>query len=50
MTAFGVVLPFRRKFEADARMKAGCSEMLCICQDALAIADQAVALCATHGV
>lgn len=33
-----------------ARMKAGCSEMLRICNDALVIADQAVALCDTHGV
>lgn len=33
-----------------ARMKAGCSEMLRICNDALVIADQAVALCATHRV
>jgi hypothetical protein len=33
-----------------ARMKAGCSEMLRICQGALAIADQAVALCEHHEV
>lgn len=33
-----------------ARMKAGCSEMLRICNGALVIADQAVALCATHRV
>lgn len=33
-----------------ARMKAGCSEMLRICNDALVIADQAVALCDTHSV
>jgi hypothetical protein len=33
-----------------ARMKAGCSEMLRICNDVLVIADQAVALCDTHGV
>ncbi len=33
-----------------ARMKAGCSETLRICNDALVIADQAVALCDTHGV
>jgi hypothetical protein len=32
------------------RMKAGHSEMLRICHDALVIADQAVALCDTHGV
>jgi hypothetical protein len=33
-----------------ARMKAGCSEMLRICNDALVIADQAVSLCDTHAV
>ena len=33
-----------------ARMKAGCSEMLRICNDALVIVDQAVALCDTHRV
>lgn len=33
-----------------ARMKAGGSEMLRICNGALRIADQAVALCATHRV
>jgi hypothetical protein len=33
-----------------ARMKAGCSEMLRICQDALNIANQAVALCGSHCV
>ena len=33
-----------------ARMKAGCSEMLRICNDALVIADQAVGLCDTHEV
>ncbi len=33
-----------------ARMKAGCSGMLRICNDALRIADQAVSLCDTHGV
>ncbi len=33
-----------------ARMKAGHSEMLRICKDALRIADRAVALCDTHGV
>lgn len=32
------------------RMKAGCSEMLRICRDALNIADQAVALCKSHTV
>ena len=33
-----------------ARMKLGCSEMNRICQDALALADQAVALCEHHEV
>jgi hypothetical protein len=33
-----------------ARMKAGCSEMLRICNDALVIADQAVSLCDIHAV
>lgn len=33
-----------------ARMKAGCSGMLRICNGALVIADQGVALCNTHGV
>lgn len=33
-----------------ARMEAGCSEMLRICNDALVIADQAVALCDTYSV
>jgi hypothetical protein len=32
------------------KMKAGCSEILRICQQALAIAEQAVALCEIHGV
>ncbi|MFN5759581.1 MAG: hypothetical protein ACK440_08300 [Sphingomonadaceae bacterium] len=32
------------------KMKTGCSEMLGICQAALAIAEKAVALCETHGV
>ena len=31
-----------------ARMKAGCSEMLRICQHALDVADQAVAVCENH--
>jgi hypothetical protein len=33
-----------------ARMKVGCSEMLRICNEALAIADQSVSLCDTHAV
>lgn len=33
-----------------ARMKAGCSEMLRICRDALRIADQAAAFCNRHRV
>ncbi len=36
--------------EEYARMKAGCSEMLRICNDALRIADQAKLFCQKHGV